>query len=92
MQAGQWRSPKNSVIAGASAGFVSSVVTCPLDVIKTKLQAGTAARGSPGYLGIAGGFFGLNLDWKSHQYYLLRIYDQLTYLRTSRHCQTDPNT
>ncbi|KAG8909482.1 hypothetical protein FRC01_006906 [Tulasnella sp. 417] len=42
-----------NTIAGASAGFVSSVVTCPLDVIKTKLQAQKAPKGSPGYLGVS---------------------------------------
>lgn len=40
--------------AGAGGGLVSSVATCPLDVIKTKLQAQRAAAGQPGYLGIAG--------------------------------------
>ncbi|KAH7337187.1 mitochondrial NAD transporter [Rhizoctonia solani] len=36
----------------SGAGLVSSVVTCPLDVIKTKLQAQSIAHGSHGYLGI----------------------------------------
>lgn len=40
--------------AGAGGGLVSSVATCPLDVIKTKLQAQRAAVGQPGYLGVAG--------------------------------------
>jgi solute carrier family 25 folate transporter 32 len=44
-------------IAGAVAGLVSGVVTCPLDVIKTKLQAQGAAWGKkrePRYRGLIG--------------------------------------
>lgn len=42
--------------AGAGGGLVASVATCPLDVIKTKLQAQTIARGHVGYLGVFGVF------------------------------------
>lgn len=48
----KWTS--HSVIAGACAGLVSSVVMCPLDVIKTKLQAQRVAHGKTGYLGVVG--------------------------------------
>ncbi|KAF8862402.1 mitochondrial folate transporter-like protein/carrier [Acephala macrosclerotiorum] len=34
-----------AALAGATAGFMSGVVTCPLDVIKTKLQAQGGFRG-----------------------------------------------
>ncbi|KAF8634172.1 hypothetical protein AX15_001037 [Amanita polypyramis BW_CC] len=43
----------NSMIAGAGGGLVSSIATCPLDVIKTKLQAQRAVVGQPGYLGVS---------------------------------------
>ena len=38
-----------NALAGAAGGFASGVVTCPLDVIKTKLQAqgGFRAAGAP---------------------------------------------
>ncbi|KAF8749529.1 mitochondrial NAD transporter [Rhizoctonia solani] len=54
--ASTWHKPvvANSAIAGAGAGLVSSVVTCPLDVIKTKLQAQSTVHGAHGYLGIRG--------------------------------------
>ncbi|CAE6450430.1 unnamed protein product [Rhizoctonia solani] len=54
--ASTWHKPviANSAIAGAGAGLVSSIVTCPLDVIKTKLQAQSTVHGSQGYLGIRG--------------------------------------
>lgn len=41
----------NSMIAGAGGGLVASIATCPLDVVKTKLQAQRAVQGQAGYLG-----------------------------------------
>lgn len=42
----------HSMLAGAGAGLISSIATCPLDVVKTTLQAQNARRGSPGYEGV----------------------------------------
>ncbi|CAO1625707.1 unnamed protein product [Sympodiomycopsis kandeliae] len=35
-----------SAVSGACAGLVSSIVTCPLDVVKTKLQAQSSVKAS----------------------------------------------
>ncbi|EKM79068.1 hypothetical protein AGABI1DRAFT_113700 [Agaricus bisporus var. burnettii JB137-S8] len=43
-----------SIVAGAGGGLVASVATCPLDVVKTKLQAQRAIQGEIGYNGIWG--------------------------------------
>jgi len=42
------------MIAGAGGGLVASIATCPLDVVKTKLQAQIAAHGHSEYLGVIG--------------------------------------
>lgn len=44
--------PLHSMVAGAGAGLVSSIATCPLDVVKTTLQAQSVARGDKGYEGV----------------------------------------
>ena len=41
-------------LAGAGGGLVASIATCPLYVIKTKLQAQQVKTGHHGYLGVAG--------------------------------------
>ena len=43
-----------SMLSGAGAGLISSVVTCPLDVLKTRLQAQTIGKGKLGYEGVLG--------------------------------------
>jgi len=42
--------------AGAGGGLVASIATCPLDVIKTKLQAQRATLGQADYFGITATF------------------------------------
>ena len=42
----------HSMVSGAGAGLVSSIATCPLDVIKTTLQAQRHARGTKDYQGV----------------------------------------
>ncbi len=44
------------LLAGAGGGLVASIATCPLDVVKTKLQAQRAIQGQRGYLGVVGLF------------------------------------
>ncbi|KAJ7164655.1 mitochondrial NAD transporter [Mycena crocata] len=41
-----------SMIAGAGGGLIASVATCPLDVVKTRLQAQRAVQGHHTYEGI----------------------------------------
>jgi solute carrier family 25 folate transporter 32 len=43
-------------VAGAGGGLVASIATCPLDVVKTKLQAQRAVQGQVGYQGTFGTF------------------------------------
>ncbi|KAJ3715524.1 mitochondrial NAD transporter [Lentinula raphanica] len=54
MQSGKGKWTANSMIAGAGGGLVASVATCPLDVIKTRLQAQRYIQGQVGYQGILG--------------------------------------
>jgi len=42
----------HSMTAGAGAGLVSSFVTCPLDVVKTRLQAQHTSRDAKSYEGV----------------------------------------
>lgn len=49
-----WFSGVESLVSGASAGLVTSVITCPLDVIKTKIQAGEGRGGTKASQGVVG--------------------------------------
>jgi len=42
----------DSALAGAGGGLVASIATCPLDVVKTRLQAQRAIQGQPTYQGM----------------------------------------
>ena len=48
--------PGHHTTAGAGGGLVASIATCPLDVIKTKLQAQRYSQGQKGYEGVIGQF------------------------------------
>ncbi|KAI9465410.1 mitochondrial NAD transporter [Lactarius psammicola] len=56
MQSTRKKWTANSMIAGAGGGLVASIATCPLDVVKTKLQAQRATLGQADYLGISATF------------------------------------
>jgi hypothetical protein len=58
-------------IAGAGGGLAASIATCPLDVVKTKLQAQKAIPGQRGYLGILGpcGVFSHNVNMGSFNHF-----------------------
>ena len=58
----------HSAIAGAGAGLVTSIAGCPLDVVKTKLQAQQFAVGSVAYKGVAGAFI-LLIAWPTNRSY-----------------------
>ncbi|KIO11718.1 hypothetical protein M404DRAFT_994430 [Pisolithus tinctorius Marx 270] len=51
-QSGKNKWLAHSVIAGAGGGLVASIATCPLDVVKTKLQAQQAVAGQESYQGV----------------------------------------
>lgn len=56
MQSTRKKWTANSMIAGAGGGLAASIATCPLDVVKTKLQAQRATLGQADYLGISATF------------------------------------
>ena len=44
--------PSSSLTAGAGGGLAASIATCPLDVVKTKLQAQRVAHHDAAYRGV----------------------------------------
>ena len=57
---------------------MASIATCPLDVIKTKLQAQRAVQGQQAYLGVLGMFLSSSVP---SQHSISPRYDQVCFQR-----------
>jgi Mitochondrial carrier protein len=76
--------------AGAGGGLVASIATCPLDVVKTKLQAQRTIQGQRGHLGILGTWFP-SLPFSSHPHsFHSGIHPPLPYDQTPSHPYSAP--